>query len=1003
MSCLRLFAVLLLTVQGFCLADEGPHFDQVVAPLIAQRCLSCHGESDPKAGLNLSERLAMLSGGESGSVVIPGQPDQSLLWQYIESDMMPPKKPLTAQEKDILRRWIADGAVWGSDRIDPFRFSTEERAGIDWWSLQQLSTVAPPPARSIDSSAHPIDRFLDQSLQANGLAMSDEADRRTLIRRLSFDLLGLPPTTDEVQQFVFATSEDAWPRLVDRFLESPHYGERWARHWLDIVRFGESNGFEYDEPRDSFWHYRDWVIQALNQDMPYDQFVRMQLAGDVLHPQDRHAVAASGFLVAGPHNTTLPANDAMRKSMAQDELEELAGTVGQTFLGLTVNCARCHDHKFDPISQKDYYSFAAAFMGVTHGERKVHVPLTDSQRKRLAAIDDEIRMASEKRQALEGPTRNLILSERAIDDRSETTPPTPLLHWEFADGLQEINDSIGAMLNGAARIDQGSLIVDGKDSFVATAPIPIEITEKTLEVWIQLDRLDQSGGAAISLQSPDGTVFDAIVYAEREPAMWMAGSNGFVRTQPFHGEPETDAADRFVHLAIVYRSDGTITGYRDGMPYGQSYQSPALHTFPAGKSQLVFGLRHSPVGGNRLLAGKISRALLYDRALSAEEVLASAQIRDRTFVSREQLLAKLSPDDRSLYQQLTNRVTALQQEHSAIVASETRVIYTSLSTPPAVARILKRGEVTSPGPEVSPAGLPAVTTLDSDFGLAIDATDADRRVRMADWVTDDRNALFARVMVNRLWHYHFGQGLVTTPNDFGFNGGRPSHPELLEWLAAEFQQSGYSLKAMHRLILTSAAWRQSSTLKPEAMTVDADNRLLWRKFPVRLEAEAIRDAALFVSGTLNAEIGGRGYRDVEHYKYRGSNFYRSLEEAQADSFRRTVYRFSPRGGRNSLLDTFDCPDPSSTAPKRAATVTPLQSLSLMNNSLVFRLSDALADRVREQTGGSPERQIVDVYQRVFSRDPTKSEIQQAVAFTADHGLSAFCRVALNSNEFLYVQ
>jgi hypothetical protein len=352
---------------------------------------------------------------------------------------------------------------------------------------------------------------------------------------------------------------------------------------------------------------------------------------------------------------------------------------------------------------------------------------------------------------------------------------------------------------------------------------------------------------------------------------------------------------------------------------------------------------------------------------------------------------------------LTDREAALKEEHAAIVALETQVIYTCLSAPPAVARILKRGEVTSPGQEVSPAGLPAVTTVNSDFGLSVNATDAERRLHMAEWVTDHRNALFARVMINRLWHYHFGQGLVTTPNDFGFNGGRPSHPELLEWLAAEFQQSGYSLKAMHRLILTSAAWRQASKVKPEAMTVDADNRLLWRKSPVRLEAEVIRDAALFISGTLDADVGGRGYRDVEHYKYRGSNFYRSLEEAQAASFRRTVYRFSPRGGRNSLLDTFDCPDPSSAAPKRAATVTPLQSLSLMNNSLVFRLSDALADLVREQAGDSPERQIADVYQRAFSRDPTESEIRQSVAFTAEHGLSAFCRIVLNSNEFLHVQ
>lgn len=1003
---------------GLCLAgvaniaaarpDDLQDFDHQIAPLLAQRCLACHEGAQAKGKLDLSSRETAMTGGESGPVITAGDPDASLLWQHVESDTMPPRKALTEEEKAKLKVWITGGAKWGTERIDVFRFSTESRAGIDWWSLQPLSNQDPllqelPQVNDGGWSRNSIDVFLHAKLSAAGLSPSPEAEKQTLIRRLHFDLLGLPPTPEQVRTFLEDPSDKAYENLVDRLLDSPHYGERWARHWLDIARFGESNGFEYDEPRDNFWPYRNWVINALNQDMPYDEFVRLQIAGDILHPDDINAIAATGFLVAGPHNTTLPSNDKMRMSMAQDELEDLVGIVGQTFLGLTANCARCHDHKFDPISQKNYYEFAATLTGVSHGERTIKVSLTPDQQQRIAEIDQRITAISKELDAIERPVRDVILAERRNGEFNGPEPPKPIAVWEFADDLSDSIGTLDGKLNGGARLDDGVLVVDGKDGFASTAPLTVDIAEKTLEAWVQLDRIDQAGGAAISLQTLDGVVFDAIVFGEREPKRWMAGSNGFVRTMSFNGPEETEATDRPVHVAIVYQADGTIVGYRDGKPYGASYRPGELQKYVAGNAQLVFGLRHGPPGGNKMLAGRIHRALLYDRVLTAEEVAASAGASDVNYVSEKQVIARLTAEQREIHAERLMETDQLQNERAGLVNLESQAVYTCVSSNPGVTRVLKRGDVGNPGEEVSPSGLAAVPGASFNFGLAPNSSDAERRRCLAEWITDKNNPLFARVMVNRLWHYHFGQGLVTTPSDFGFNGGKPSHPELLEWLAMKFQSVGYRLKPMHRLIVNSAAYRQSSVLNTAASKIDADNRLLWRKSPHRIEAEEIRDAVLVVTGQLNPKVGGKGYRDVEHYRYKGSNFYKLLDEADFEDHRRTIYRFSPRGGRNPFLDTFDCPDPSATSPKRATTITPLQALSLMNNALVFAMSDDFADRVRLEAGGSADKQIALVYMMAFGREADHGDIQLAKDFVAKHGLPSFCRVILNCNEFLYVR
>ena len=579
----------------------------------------------------------------------------------------------------------------------------------DWWSLKPIRKVTPPLGHG--QSHHPIDAFITQALMEADLALSPQADRLTLLRRMSYDLLGLVPTPEEQAAFLEDVHPDAFSRLVNRMLASPHYGERWGRHWLDTVHFGESNGFEYNQPRNHAWPYRNWVVDALNQDMPYDQFARWQLAGDALSG-DPAGIIATGFLVTGPHNTTKPSNDGMRQTMRQDEMEDMVALVSQTFLGMTTHCARCHDHKFDPISSRDYYRMAASLAGVEFGERVLP-----------------------------------------------------------------------------------------------------------------------------SAESPQG-----------EAKAWA--------------------------------------------------------------------------------------------------------------------------------------VTPIE---------------------PGVTHVLHRGEVQQKRQEVTPGGLEALGMLKADFGLSSQSDDASRRLALSQWITHRQNPLFARVIVNRVWMHHFGQGLVHTPNDFGVSGGQPTHPELLDWMAQYLMDHHWSLKALHRLILTSATWQQRSNPRVQGMEKDADNRLFWRMAPRRMEGEMLRDTLLMVAGKLDLNLGGVGYRDMKEYMFKGSHFYDPIPQDQPEQFRRTLYRFSPRGARRTLLDTFDCPDPSSLTPRRAVTTTPLQSLSLMNNALVVSMAEAFAQRLQHEVGTDTDLQIRRAYVLALGREASQEDLALSGPFIQEHGLAAWARVLFNTNQLLYVR
>jgi hypothetical protein len=998
---LSIAMVLLLATQQA--SADAPNFEQTVAPILMRRCLGCHSGGDAKGKLDLTRQATAFRGGESGAAIVAGEPDDSLLLQFVDSEEMPPNKPLPEAERGVLRAWIASGAKWTTEPLDPLQFSSDARAGRDWWSLQPVKQIEPPTAASLKSPnrvRNPIDAFVLAKLEVSGLTFSPDADPRALVRRLYIDLIGLPPSPEVVASFVADPSAEKYAAIVDELLASPHYGERWGRHWLDIARYGESHGFERNDPRTNAWPYRDWVIDALNADMPYDKFAQLQLAGDIVSPGPEGS-AAVGFLVAGVHNTVVGSSERMKLLARQDELEEIAGAVGQTFLGLTINCARCHDHKFDPVTAQEYYQFIAALDGVQHGERDVIGPDASVELAQLQAALQQHEQALAK---IDTDARAAILAARKQQNASEkiTDAPEPFAAWEFDGDLRDTQGRLHGEAHGGARIENGALVLDGRAAYVSTTPVVQAITEKTLAAWVQLDNLDQRGGGVISLETPDGVTFDAIVYGEREPRRWMAGSNFFQRTQSFGGVDETIAAGEPVHLAIVYSRDGTITAYRNGMSYGQPYKS-SVAEFAADKSRIIFGMRHSPAGGNKMLAGKILRASFFDRALSAEDISALAGV-SGDYVSEKSIVAALTDALRASRVKLTSQIAESRSQIAKLQTSRKLKIYTVTAGKPGVMKIHLRGDVTEFGAEVSPSGVAAVAGEHADFGLAKNAPDAERRKKLAEWITHPNNPLFARVMVNRVWHHHFGAGLVETPSDLGFNGGMPSHPELLDWLAGQFRRGGYRLKSLHKLIVMSSAYRQSSSMNEAAFAKDAGNRLLWRYSPRRIEAEVVHDAMLQISGTLNPERGGPGYIDVSITPNSGTTYYEPIDVGGPAFYRRTIYRFTPRGGRDAVLDTFDCPDPSSAAPRRSVTTTPLQALSLLNNNFVLKMSDALADRAtREGDDDDAAAEIRRLWQLTLCREPDAAEQELSAKLVEKHGLPALARALFNANEFVVIE
>ena len=986
--------MLVVVVASPSRADDPTTLEARARPILA-RCVACHSGEKPKGGLDLTTRENALAGGKSGEpAFVADDAENSALIAQVDDRLMPPKNPLSAEDAALLRQWVDAGAPW-HETIHKDDAATQPDDG--GWAFAAIRDPAIPAARNASWPFDPMDSFILDALDAAGLSPSPDADRATWLRRATFDMHGLPPTPEEVAAFVADRSPRAFETVVDRLLASPRYGERWGRHWLDLARFSESHGFEYDRLRENAWRYRDYVIGSLNADMPYNRFVTEQIAGDALTPLTSERIAATGFLVAGPWDEAGNNQQSvvMKARVREEELEDMVAAVGQTFLGLTVNCARCHDHKFDPITQVDYTRIKAALAGVLHGDRPALPPeALDRRDRQRRELNDRIAALETEMAALERSAR-----QSSPSPELPTCIPRPLAWWTFETDARDVLGGLDGSLIGGATVVGGRLRLNGAGQFLSTSPLGVSLKAKTLEAWVVLRRLDQRGGGVISVERPGGSRFDAIVFGENEPRNWSAGSEFFRRTRHFGGPLETAGPQSLVHLVIAYDEDGLIRAYRDGVPLGKPYRPEGESTdplrFEPNAGHVLIGLRHTGAA-NGFLDGEIEEARLFDRALSPPEIATLHQLGTRHIDVAEHL------DSAS-----RARFAALRAERKTLASLQDGLradplVYAANSVVPPPTHLLQRGDVTTPSQIVSAGGLSAVETPSPDLGLTPDAPEMERRRKLAAWITSDENPLTPRVIVNRLWQYHFGVGIVSSPSDFGVNGDRPSHPFLLDHLAGSLLSEGWRLKPIHRRILLSHTYRQSSRFDAAAAEKDADDRLLWRFPPRRLEAEAIHDAMLFASGGLNLRMAGPSARPFTVTTF-NSNFYTPFDSPDPDLNRRSVYRMNINSGKAPLMDALDCPDPSVKTPRRGSTTTPLQALGLMNDAFVIRMSHDLAERCRRDAGENAGAQVDRAYALVLGRLPSEDERNAALRLAREHGLDQVTWVLFNATEFLYVR
>ncbi len=991
-QCIRPLCLVIAVVAGASSSShgDGPNaaatFRTRLAPLLTERCAVCHHRGKREGGLSLQTRADWLAGGESGPVIEPGDADASLLVDYVsgEDPEMPQQgDPLTDEEVHLLRQWIDAGAPWPKNlelKPDP----------LNWWSLRPLQPVAVPPVEPRFRSwvINPIDAFVVRRLAAAGLTPSPVADRRTLIRRLSYDLIGLPPTPEEVRAFVADERPDAYQRLVDRLLSSPHYGERWARHWLDVVHYGETHGYDKDKPRPHAWPYRDYVIRSLNSDKPYSRFILEQLAGDVIAPEDPQALVATGFLSAGPWDfighVELSEEKLDGKIARNLDRDDMVTNTLQTFASLTVGCARCHDHKFDPVNQEDYYSLQAVFAAIDRVDRTYDAdPETARTRRRLLKQQTE-------------------LAERvAVVERKLAEAAGPM--WKHVARLREIRSQSPALRRQAFGFHSG-----------------IEAAPDTRK-WVQID-LGQSR-----------TIQQVVIYPCHDDYNNIGDGFGFpVRWKVLLGNTPTPNST-WLTIADYSQVDFANPGVQPVTiripPQKARFVRIEATRLALRKGDYILALAevavHDETGRNVALGAVVTsldsieapprwrRDNLTDGIYYGQPDRHWKQWRDES-AQRELRLAERGGGDanwqtwielRTRLKQVSDNLAALPPQQRAYVGMAFRGTgnFRGTGGKPRDIFVLARGDVRSPLKRVGPGVPPLLRGVPCRFQLPEDAPEGMRRLRLAQWLIRPDHPLTWRSIVNRIWLYHFGQGIVETPNDFGRMGGKPSHPELLDYLALRFQESGGSWKDLHRLIVTSATYRQQVASRPSAVAVDAGNRLLWRANRRRLEAEAVRDSLLVFAGRLDRSMYGPSFRDfvIERPEHSPHYEYGKVDPADPRLHRRAVYRFIVRSQPQPMMQVFDCADPSMSVPQRQQTTTPQQALALLNNELSIWVAQRMAERL-ERTGRPLEKQIELAMSWVLQRTPDAREREWLTAYARKHGLPAVCRVLFNLNEVMFV-
>ncbi len=928
-------------------------FREKVHPILQANCYKCHGGEKIKAGLVLTHREGLVEGGENGSALDSSDPKKSLLLDMVSyrdsNHEMPPAGKLSNEHIAILESWLMQGAPYdpaleknvSAAKKDP-RAETENAR---WWAYEP---VRPTPAPAVAEASHPVDAFLQKSLAAAGLHYNKPASRETLARRAYYDLIGLPPSPEQVSAFVNDKSPNAWPRLIDSLLAKPEYGEKWARHWMDVVRYAESEGFERDSPKANIWRYRDYLIESFNDDVPYNQFVTEQLAGDELEPPTQRSLTATGFLRLMQFDDE-PADRIQAK---YDILADVVQVTGEAFLGMSIGCARCHDHKKDPITQKDYYSFMAFFHGMhdygpTRSRPAIWLPpekLKEAQQKqtaRLAELDSQI--APLAKRVLEWAATK----HAGINLEKHTSPlfdsQTPESHvWRYTQN---------------------------------PPPDPWKAENFSADHW------------------NENTLF------KPEAPIWMRGQFGIAKVPKdtwleFEHSGETEI---FIN--------GTMVLNRVILPPGQhaielGKKSVKLH--PGLNTVAIRTTAQSRIPKFRILAGKPA-------VETAMDLLRKADPKEIQELNKD---AKVDVVGALKFKQ-DAWATEAERSHGIQISAASES-----TTNPAPIFVHRRGNANVPGDRVEPAypvvlrgpGTPQEAAI-----TPVGKRSSGRRLALAKWMTDPANPLLSRVAVNRLWQHHFGKGLVPSSTDFGRLGEMPTHPELLDWLANTFMEKGWSMKAMHRLMMTSAAYQQASTRNDLGISKDPENKLLWRYPARRLIAEEIRDSVLSMAGILKLDLYGPPVHPplpeavLQTQSRPGAGW---PKETAINSARRSVYVHVKRSLSVPILGDHDQAPTDTPCAMRFVSTVPTQALGMINSDFMNEHAQMFAERLQREAGSETQNQIRRGLQLALQREPKPEELavcqktlekfQTEFQLPPSKALQRVALLILNLNEFFYL-
>jgi mono/diheme cytochrome c family protein len=988
-------------------------FESAVRSALKEHCLKCHGGEKVRGDFDLASRETLLKGGADGPSVVPFHPEKSRLLKMLrheEEPFMPEKKPrLPDALIDRIAEWIEQGAPFTQPLVQGKKIERDRSSVTEddrrWWSFQPLAAVALPDRNEV----HPIDRLLASKAAEKGLSLAPRADRRTLIRRATLDLTGLPPTPEEVQRFESDPAPDAWPKLIDSLLARPGYGERWARHWMDVARYGESSGFEQDYDRTGSYHYRDFLIQALNSDMPFNRFVQWQIAGDEFAPGNAQALAATAFLSLGVFPTQITINELER--VRYEDMDDMLSTTGAAFLGLTIGCARCHDHKYDPIPTRDYYRMLSTFTGTVRSEIELDVYPEQTREQKagwkdaherilaeLGAVETSLKPGLEKfiqtgLQARFEPEDWTVWAPESVTSTGDTT------FVPQADGSFLTRPGTGPKS-------------PPRENFVFSAPAPEHVlTGIRVEALVDASLPNSGAGRGpkggfqlsairVQLKEMDGAL-RSLSLASAE-ADFEQDKDKFSVASALHGKPGTGWAvggrEKSPHAAAF-----TLESPLAPQPGAQLIVTLEFQTADKqsiGRPRLALSSDAAPRWNTQLLEARLGSLL---RSGAAPQTASEHSLFERWWRARD---PKWRAVEARRVESEKNQPTGLSK---VLVASESYppVRYHTAGGNVETYKetfVLKRGNVALKEEPAAPGFLQVLSRAPEaswSWTPPEGATYAGRRRALASWILDEKQgagALAARVFVNRLWLHHFGQGIVRTANDFGKTGTPPSQPELLDWLAGELLRSGGSVKAMHRLIMSSEAYQQAALKESSKETADPGNELFMRRLPRRLEGEAIRDSMLAVSGRLDPTLYGPPVR----------------EEGGG---RRSVYL---RVKRSQLLNTmvsFDQPEPLASQGFRPTTTVAPQALILMNNQHVRACAQAFAERVGKHCGkNAPARDLLQrAYAAAIGRPPSPDEIEAGSAFLESQSAGAtgpagvptealadFCQVLFETNEFAYL-